>query len=243
MASTQAKVAGKIDELMEKASRALVAREYFDCQRLCCDALGRAIAAADFERASRIVLPLQEARRQIRDLAFDTRAVHVLNTEPPKGREIRPGMYLICPPRVGVEGRLLREEAMAREIPVIVVVREPTTLDGRWPLVAVGPVTVRTKVDPPARRRPAKAAAEPAPTPEWFILANERLGDAAIASVPALAGGPTRVLALADRLAAVPDHEKLHQRFEEAAREAARAVKRRPRVPAAPIIHDNGDDE
>lgn len=242
MASTQAKVAGKIDELMEKASRALVAREYFDCQRFAADALQRALAAADFERAARIALPLQEARRQIRDLAFDSASVRVITAEPPKGRDIRPGMYLISPPRVGVEGRLLRDEAMAREVPVIVVVREPATLDGRWPLVSVGPVTVRTKVAPPPRRRGAKAA-DAVPATEWFLAAGEQLGDAAIASIPASLSGPSRVLALADRLAAVPDHEKLHQRFAEAARQAARAVKKRPRVAPAHAAHENGADD
>lgn len=227
MPPTQVSTNGRIDPMMERASEALVRGEYFECERLSAEALRRAVAAGDFERAARIALPLQESRRMIRDMAFDTRAVFVIDGELPKGRDIRPGMYLVCPPRVGVEGRLLRDDALAHDVPVIVVVREPTTRDGLWPVVAVGPVTVRCKVEPPTppksrAGRSKAAAAPPPPPPEWFISTNERLGDVAIASVPAGSTGVSRAMALYDRLCAMPDHEKLHQRFAEAAHAAAK---------------------
>lgn len=225
MPPTQVSTNGRIDPMMERASEALVRGEYFECERLSAEALRRAVAAGDFERAARIALPLLESRRMIRDMAFDTRAVFVIDDELPKGRDIRPGMYLVCPPRVGVEGRMLRDDALANDVPVIVVVREPTTRDGLWPVVAVGPVTVRCKVEPPtppkSRAGRSKATAAP-PPPEWFISTNERLGDVAIASVPAGSTGVSRAMALYDRLCAMPDHEKLHQRFAEAAQAAAK---------------------
>ncbi|MBX3406711.1 MAG: hypothetical protein KF869_08100 [Phycisphaeraceae bacterium] len=229
----QARTNGRIDQIMERASKALVRRDYFESERLASEALGLAMSTGDFERAARIALPLQESRRMIRDMAFDTRSVHVIDSSPPKGREIRPGMYLIAPPRVGVEGRLLREDALSHDVPVIVLVREPTTREGLWPVVAVGPVTIRSKVRPPAaskrRVRGGAVAVEPVPTPEWFISTSEHLGDLAISGVPAGASGPMRVLALYDRLCAIPDHEKLHQRFAEAAHAVVKGARAKPR--------------
>src|SRR5689334_10244420 len=62
----------QIDRMMERASTALEAMRYFEAERLASTALRRAHAAADFERMARILLPLQEARRQKRQLAVDS---------------------------------------------------------------------------------------------------------------------------------------------------------------------------
>ena len=149
---------------MKEASAALVERRYFDCERLAADALRRAIAAAEFDRTARIIMPLQEARRQIRDLAVDSARLVVVDGVVPSGPELVPGMYLISPPRVGADGRLIREEALRREIPVVVVAREPMTLQGLWPVVAIGPVTIRTRISPPDQpTRHAEPHAQTAP--------------------------------------------------------------------------------
>jgi len=60
-----------IDAIMERASEALQAGRYLQSERLCVEALDAARAADDFDRYARIVLPLQEARRQRRQLASD----------------------------------------------------------------------------------------------------------------------------------------------------------------------------
>jgi len=275
LAAGQSKLAQKIDSLMEQASEALVQRRYFECERLAIDAMRRALGALDFDRVARIVLPLQEARRQIRDMAVDTGRVVCVNGELPMGLGLEPGMYLLSPPRVGVDGRLLREEATRREVPVVVLVREPPTRQGLWPIVAVGPVTVRTRIEPPemakvpaAKARAAKggkaaaAGAKPAgkgkasvpppiaeaalpetpPPVEWLLQACEALGDEAIESLSPGLSLVARVLALAERLEAVPDHEKLHQRLEEAAREAAR-IPPKKRAAAKPTGREILDDE
>ncbi len=230
--------------MMEEASRALVARDYFGCERLGANALDRAFGLLDYDRMARVLLPLEEARRQKRDLAFDTRRVIVVGDQLPSTRSLVAGCYLICPPLVGVDGRNLRESADRRRVPAIVIVREPTTREGLWPLVAVGPVTIRAKVAPPAAplpprprapRRRAKAPSppesrragsappgEPVPSPEWFLAANEALGDAALAEVNPAAHPETRIEALMLRLAAHPDHEKLHQALADACRAAVR---------------------
>lgn len=262
---------------MEQASDALVRRDYFAAERLAHSALRKAHAARDYERMARIILPLQEARRQKRDLAFDAAqrgAVFLIDADVPASKKLVEGCYLVAPPRVGADGRLLRESADRREVPTIITVREPTTRDGRWPLVALGPVTVRAKVDPPKpppacaakssaakvkskASAPTKAGArasakkgsvaaaieQPAietsassppvagkPTPEWFLAANEALGDAAIASVAENLTPHARVDVLMELLETTPDHEKLHQRLADAAREAARTPVKTPSV-------------
>lgn len=256
VASSQADKAAKIDAMMEQASKALVLRDYFVAEKLASGALRRANQEQDFDRMARILLPLQESRRLKRQLAIDTDRVTIIDGEIPTGKSLTSGCYLVTPPRVGVDGRMLREAADEKKTPVVVLVREPTSRDGMWPLVAVGPVTVRTKVPPPspAKAAPAKkpkvaakpakgkpkadepvAAAEvvsptPAPTAEWFVHAAELLGDEAIAQVPATLPAAARVAALLDRLEAHPNHEKLHQRLAEACREAVLEPprKRRP---------------
>jgi hypothetical protein len=246
VASTQAEKAVKIDAMMEQASKALVARDYFAAERLASGALRRAHQEQDHERMARILLPLQEARRLKRQLAIDANKVTIVDGEIPHGRELTAGCYLVMPPRVGVDGRMLREAADEKKTPVIVVVREPTSRDGLWPLVAVGPVTVRTKVTPPKPapvkpvtakkgKKPAKgkgedgqaetpatpaAPAMPVPTVEWFLRVCEQLGDEAISQVPVTLPAAARVDALLDRLEAHPNHEKLHQRLQDACRDA-----------------------
>lgn len=263
MAGTQSEKSAKIDALMEQSSAALLKRDYFAAERFASSALRRAYAAGDFERMARIVLPLQEARRQKRDLAVDSGKIYVVDAELPQGKTLKPGCYLVAPPRVGVDGRLLREMADEREIPTVVIVREPTSREGLWPIVAVGPVTVRTKVAPPPSKPAPKSkttkkpvtkkgdagdkpgsevapAGEPVLNLAWFLSTNELLGDAALAQVAATLPAASRVDALMDRLEAHPDHEKLHQRLAEACREALLEPARKRRA-LDPVFFE--DDE
>ena len=94
----------KIESLMEKASEALASTEYFDAAQFAEEALRIAHGAGDYEQMARIVLPLQEARRQIRLAAFDTGNLVVLNEhtrlEECVGEHCTPeaGVYVIEPP-------------------------------------------------------------------------------------------------------------------------------------------------
>ncbi|HMN42655.1 MAG TPA: hypothetical protein PKE29_17580 [Phycisphaerales bacterium] len=250
MPKSQAERANKIDAMMDQASRALVSRDYFGAEKLALSALRRAHHDADYERMARIILPLQEARRQKREMAFDTKRVFVVDGEIPHGRGLVSGCYLVTPPRVGADGRMLRDAADEKRAPVFVLVREPPTRDGLWPIVAVGPVTVRAKVGPfvapppPAPKASAKgkargekgapaASAAGVPSVRWFVAAGEALGDEAIGQVCVTLPAAVRVSALMDRLESVPHHEKLHQRLEEACREAL-LEPRRKRKPGQP---------
>lgn len=69
-----------INELMEEASQALVEVNYITCEKKCLQALNLAFEIKAFDVYARILLPLQEARRQRRQLAEDA-GVFILNGE------------------------------------------------------------------------------------------------------------------------------------------------------------------
>ena len=258
MTKTRETIAERVDALMEDASVALVARQYFACESHCTQAMELAHRQRDYERMARICLPLQEARRQKRDLAADSQQVFVIDDQLPNANKLQPGCYLVRPPRVGLDGRMLREMLENAQVPAIVVVREPTTKTGHWPVVALGPATIRTRVQPPARGMAAKgrrgrkagvAARHETDSPEvaippveWFLAANESLGDAAIMSVDPARPVLARVEALLLRLAALPDHEKLHQALAAACAEAA-ALPAEARLLMEPEVEDELDRE
>ncbi|TVQ32153.1 MAG: hypothetical protein EA376_06655 [Phycisphaeraceae bacterium] len=203
----------RIDELMEQAGQALTDTKYFEAERLAHDALRQAHGLRDYDRMARIALPLQEARRQKRLAAMDADHIYLFDRAPGEGEQVKiePGCWLVQPPMVGADGRSLREEADRLEIPVLVIVREPTTQLGRWPVVMIGPVTVRTQI-PPAEEL----------TCEWFLEASEALGDEAMEQVDSELAAAVRVDRLLDRLETLPEHEKLHQALADACRAAQR---------------------
>jgi hypothetical protein len=204
----------QIDELMEQATAALQRTDYFEAERLCQKALIQARRLRDYERLARICMPLQEARRQRLSQALDARGpVAIINTPYDENFVPGPGCLIVDPMLVAADARRLRLRALERRVPLAILCREPLTRSGLQPIVALGEVVVRAKV------RPAKK--HDRPSKEWFIEALEALGDAAIDEVDPALEGERLVDAYLDRLDAVPDHEKLHQRLADAARAAA----------------------
>lgn len=229
-----------IDELMEQASEALASMEYFRAESAGLRALEAARRLGDFERMARIVLPIQEARRQKRQLARDSGVRLVIDAVPRRWNELRAGFYLVQPPLLGIDARTIRETADRRQIPMFVVCREPMTRAGKWPIVGVsgvrettptptGMVTVRAQVDPPAGVVPTEGSKTRdqgtiVPDAAWFEAAGEALGDAAIARIDSADHPHHRVDELVECLDAFPDHEKLHQKLESACKEAMGAA-------------------
>ena len=220
--------AGAVDRLMDRASRALEAMRYFETERLCVQALQKAYSAFDYETMSRILLPLQEARRQKRQLASDAGAVVRVSELRVANGDAMPGCFLFQPPLIGADARGFRERADSSGVATFVLTREPMSLDGKWPVVSVGGTrSVRTKVAPPwtvsrvegTPTRDDSAGREIPMT--WFEAAAEALGDAAIAKIDPKEHPVWRVDDLLEALDALPMHEKLHQALEQACREAA----------------------
>lgn len=240
-----------IDALMERASVALEATDYFAAQEFCLRAMDKARRVLDFDRISRIAMPLQEARRQIRHLATDARdagGVFVLSSLPSPETRIEPGFYLLEPPVIGLDGRQFREVARNRKVPVLALVKEPTTSSGKWPIVGVGAgefenIVARVQVEPPASLKGWKekslrtAPREALPDSAWFMSVQEALGDAAIRKVNPLWPAAHKVEDFIELLDAVPDHEKLSQTLMYAAKDALTAPA--PKLPRRRPVMDN----
>jgi hypothetical protein len=225
-----------IDALMERASRELFETRYFDAAALCMEALLQARAKDDFARMARICLPLQEARRWIRQEALDSGVVRVIARGSDVPDPFSAGCYLVQPPMVGVDARQLRWRAWEAGAPVFVLCREPMNRDGLWPIVGVGERVVRVRIDPPINaervtgegRGPTGDRVEGPIDPAWFAQAGEVLGDRAIADAMAAgeAGDPPawRVDDLLDLVEAAPEHEKLLQALASVCKEAVGTV-------------------
>lgn len=209
-----------VPDLMERAETALRRRAWFEAERLATKALSIARAADDFDAMARILLPLQEARRQRLAEAFEAKKVRLLAEAPNEQTQVAPGIHLVEPPLVGADARRFRLLALEQEVPVAVVCREPITRLNECPIVAIGPITIRTRIDPP--RKPS------APTPSWMAKALEQLGDAAIANLDPGMDLLKRIDHLLNCLETHPDHEKLHQGLAELCREGARIGLRTP---------------
>ncbi|GDX97853.1 hypothetical protein LBMAG48_02570 [Phycisphaerae bacterium] len=240
-----------IDTLMERASVALEATDYFAAQEFCLRAIEKARRVQDFERIARITMPLQEARRQVRHLATDARDagnVFVVNTLPALDTKIEAGFYLLEPPLIGLDGRAFREVARGRKVPILALVKEPTTSAGRWPMVGVGVgefenVVARVQVEPPASLKHWKekslknAPRELLPDSAWFMSVQEALGDVAIRKVNPLWPAAHRIDDFIELLDAVPDHEKLSQALMFTAKDAMTAPQ--PKMPRRRPLVDN----
>ncbi len=207
----------EIDTLMEEASQALAGTAYFEAERLAEKALSLAWKATDFDRMARIIMPLQEARRQRYQQALDVGRISIVDTPDTEDGVIEPGCYLFQPPQVGAGARRFRLAAREREIPVAVVCREPLTILKLCPVVAIGPgITIRTRVDPPEDHENIDMA--------WFTAAMRELGDFALCpeSLDPSIATRRRLDALLSRLDAIPEHEGLHHAVEETCRERER---------------------
>lgn len=229
-----------IDVLMERASGALSATRYFEAASDALNALRRARRQDDFERMARICLPLQEARRQIRLLGAEAAGgrVAVVSHAADVPRPLSAGCYLIQPPMIGADARVLRQMAYRARVPVSVLAREPLTRKKMWPIVGVGEISVRVQVAPPedlerVEDRITKDAFDGVVPVAWFEGAGEALGDSAISKVDESLHPHWKVDELMEALDAVPEHERLHQALAEACRGAVGVPTPKGRRPSA----------
>ncbi len=221
-------VDNSIDALMEQASTALVRGSYLLASNMCINALHMARAKNDFGRMARIILPLQEANRYLRQEALDSGPPCIITNQADLGNEVSAGCFLFAPMLVGADARQFRTAANDAGIGVFVLTREPRTAKNKWPIVGVGQCVVRVHIDPPANAVPAPGLLGDAMDGElsasWFAQAAEALGDQAI--VDAHAAGdkddPPAWLVddFLDRFDACSEHEKFLQAFADACRMA-----------------------
>lgn len=209
-------IARKIDDLMERASDALGHMRYFEAERMAVKALAMAREAGDFERMARIIMPLQESRRQRFQQALDIEGVEIVDAPVEEDTVLEAGCYLVQPPLVGADARRLRLSSLANDVPVAIVCREPSDQLGLVPVVAITPgKTLRAKVRPPKKSKGVDQA--------WLVEALEELGDASLRAIDPELEITRRVDLLLMYLDALPEHEGMHIALEEACREAALA--------------------
>ena len=110
----------QIDQIMEQASDALAGMAYLRCEKLCLEALRLARQAKDFDTLGRIVLPLQEARRQRRQTAVEA-GLHVMgppSMDPQEICRIHPVgcLLLLDPPYTDADQQAIRQLAFDRQL-------------------------------------------------------------------------------------------------------------------------------
>jgi hypothetical protein len=209
----------KVDELMDAAEEALRGSKWFDAERHAQRALEMARTLDDWALMARIALPLQEARRQrVQSVMSPKAGIRIVEGEVPEEVTVEPGCYLVQPPGVGADARRMRLAALRQDVPVTVLCREPRTRMGLCPVVAIGMLTVRTKIVPPSDWD--------APDMAWYAGAMEQLGDAAIAMLDTGLELDRQVDFVLSALDAVPDHEKLHQALAAVCKEASKGFVR-----------------
>lgn len=219
--------------MMEEASAALTAGEYFDCEHIADEALHMAWQRQEYGEMARILLPLQEARRQRRLAAVDADHVRILESGlPSPGSVLQPGIYIVQPPQVGADAMALRHAALTQKIPVIALAVEPVTRMGLLPVVSVGPVVLRTRVPQPARIDAS-----------WVLEAIDCLTSQAIAALDTTRPLGRQIDILVDDLDALPESELLHQRLMETCIAAARQPRDVTNPAEGPDVLDDVDDD
>ena len=233
-------MSGDLDRIMLEASESLVRMDYLSCERLCLEALRLARDAGDWSYYCRILMPLQESRRQRRMIASE--GTIRLGTGALRGpaaawlEQFKSGCVVVTKPFAPQDASQLLEAARAARRHVEVLYCDNDVDATWWTLRSfTGPQVQRPVEAPPAAwvekwlapmGHGETTAGDTSDTgsgqtaADWFIAATELLGDSALDQVGSELDGIDRVSALEQRLAVVTDHEILHQRLWDAARGA-----------------------
>lgn len=222
-----------IDRIMVLASEALARLDYLTCERRCLEALSVARSKGDWRYYARILMPLQESRRQRRMIAAD--GVIRLGTGDLDRDwcswpdDEKAGCLVVTHPHTADTVREIESHARQQCQFVEVLFADSELSADKWTLRSVvGPEVALSVSGPPVDWRgswlqpgqtpPTKSVKTLAGPVDWFLDASEALGNAALATVTASSGNRNRVEALELCLQVVTDHEILHQRLGDAAR-------------------------
>lgn len=207
-----------IDQIMESASEALARMAYLPCEQLCMQALAHARQAADWALYARILLPLQESRRQRRMTAAEggvRLGTTKLVDEPANWLTAHPTCCIVLTrPHNAETARLLKTIAQDQQLNIEILLADNTSDAPQWNLQSfAGPAAQYSLTKPSGDQQECWTA-----SPQWFLLASEMLGDVAIQNITAPPGTLQRVTELEACLDVVTDHEILHQQLWRAAK-------------------------
>ena len=216
---------------MESASQALADLDYPRCEAACLDALAQAREAGDWAYYRRIVLPLQEARRQKRQAALDG-PIHLGTDDKPNDlSELLPpaeaGCVVLTGPCTSEDAAQLEQCAAEQGKAVEVLFADLTDDTSIWTIRSFhGPAVHADRPAPPEdwQSRWITVQSSGPPTPgHWFMQASEALGNAGLAAIENPVGSVERVTEIEGVLLAAGDHELLHQALANAARAVQKA--------------------
>lgn len=211
---------------METASQALAELDYARCEALCMDALSQARDACEWVMYQRILLPLQETRRQRRQAALDGPILlgtpDQLSDVATQIGDIEQGCVVLTWPCTAGDAKSLIDSVHTRKKPIELLFADNASDATAWRITSyAGP---GLSVDLPAPKADwigqwvdPSAIAPPTPA-HWFMQASEALGNAALAAIEATPGSLKHLQALEAALSCVDDHEILHQRLASAAK-------------------------
>jgi hypothetical protein len=198
--------------------------DYPACEALCMQALDAARQAQDWDTYTRIVLPLQEARRQRRMIAAEG-VIRLGTTDcDPDARQwlthIQTGCVVVTQPFDAAAARTLQNEARQGKLFIEVLLADNRADAATWTLRSFASRDVRCQVAAPPQvlRDRWLASSEAGAAADWFLDAMEALGDAALAQVEPSLQGALRIAEIEKCLQVVTDHEILHQRLGDLAR-------------------------
>ncbi|MCC7193473.1 MAG: hypothetical protein IT444_11890 [Phycisphaeraceae bacterium] len=226
-----------LDHIMEDASKALVKMEYLTCEALCLQALVEARRRGEWEYYARVLLPLQEVRRQRRIIAAEgVIALGVSATDPAirtKIESLTSASIVLIKPSTVADAIALTARARQERKYLEILFADSDAADNTWTIRAFAGSTVSCKLPAPPHHwigrffHPGEikvTADTSTDTPgAWFVHATERLGDAALAAISPKLTGAAKVAALEQCLEVITDHEIIHQRLADAARALSRA--------------------
>jgi hypothetical protein len=223
-------------QLMEQASEALAKLDYLECESLCLRALAKAREEKNWPEYGRILMPLQECRRQRRMIAAEgvvrLGTAGLLFDAQAWLAQLPAGCIVVTRPhRLEQAAALLRAARQGRRC-VEVMYADNDAAAACWRLRPItgadlicevaGPPAAWTNqwISPPTgEESPPPAPRSSASCADWFLDAAERLGDAVLDSVTTT-DARQRVAQLESCLDAAPDHEILHQRLWDAVKAA-----------------------
>lgn len=190
----------KLAKLIEQAGASLDAGDPFAADAAVTEGIAVAESIRDWSALASLCPLIARVRGEKLRLAIDTGKLRMPADFDAETMKIEQGCYLIAPPRVGADGRAIRERADAERIPVFIIVREPTTRTGLWPVVMIGPATVRVRIKPPAGDKV---------TIEWMRAAADSLGKEAIDQAMSDERPEVRLALLLERLGTLHFHQGL----------------------------------
>ncbi|MBI1336598.1 MAG: hypothetical protein GC164_06515 [Phycisphaera sp.] len=214
-----------LDDTMQRASVALAKLDYLASESLCLEALTAAREQQDWARYQRILLPLQEVRRQRRMTAAE--GVVRLGTS---GATLcglaamRVGCLLVTRPMTPGESAQLLQSFRDDKRYVEVLFADNPSDAARWSIRSFQGLSIEVTINAPPgewvdRDMTPPHIGSPGSAADFFIDATEAIGDAALAWVDRqcppterdTAQAVMRVELLESCLDVVADHELLHQ--------------------------------